>query len=287
MLDQYFGHKELYDVVLRAKFPMRFGSREIEAQEPVLYFDNVNMTTLNEPNRPIMARGGWGNLPRVVWDDRQEVTFSMTEGVMSNVGFGILLSANVLTPSKDEVLYVHKKDGPLTLVNDRLTLTHIPAPEEKKKIFVFEYDRKAIQDKFYYEREETEDPFGQPVCKLRIGKDKNFTIPAENNRNYLVDYYYEYRDEALIYSMGEERFNGFFSLEAKFYSKDENEGMNYTNVLYMPKVRVVSNINLRLGERADPMVSGFSLLGLPEPLGDRKNVIMEITRLSKDIDADI
>jgi hypothetical protein len=48
MLDEYFGHKELYEVILRAKTPMQFGTRKIEAEEPVLYFNNVNMSLLSE-----------------------------------------------------------------------------------------------------------------------------------------------------------------------------------------------------------------------------------------------
>ena len=55
----------------------------------------------------------------------------------------------------------------------------------------------------------------------------------------------------------------------------------------MPKVRIVSNINLRLGERADPTVSTFNIVGLPETVGDKKNMILEIVRLDEDIDADI
>jgi len=41
MMDQYFGHKELYEVVLRAKTPMQFGDRHIEVDEPILYFDSL------------------------------------------------------------------------------------------------------------------------------------------------------------------------------------------------------------------------------------------------------
>jgi len=53
----------------------------------------------------------------------------------------------------------------------------------------------------------------------------------------------------------------------------------------MPKVRVVSDINLRLGERASPTVSVFNIIGLPEHLSTgRDNVIMEIYRLNSDID---
>ena len=57
--DQNYGIKELYEVVLKAKTPMMFGSRYIEADEPVLYFENINMAVLSEQSNPIMARGGF------------------------------------------------------------------------------------------------------------------------------------------------------------------------------------------------------------------------------------
>ena len=294
MMDQYFGHKELYEVVLRAKNPMKFGDRYIEAEEPVLYFNNVNMSLLTEQNRPIFARGGWSNMPRVIWDDRQEVQFQMVEGVMSSVGMSILMSANVITGGgKDKPLYINMKEGPLSVnLNDQdipyIDVQHNPVPYDIKKTFIFDYEREAIQQKIYGKRVEgIVDGFGNPVYRIELYQDKNLSIPAENNRKYVVDYYYEYEDKALIYSVQKERFNGLFTLEAKFYSKDENEGQNYTNILYMPKVRIVSNINLRLGERADPTVSTFNIIGLPENVGDYKNLIMDITRLGEDIDADI
>ena len=298
MMDQYFGHKELYQVVLRAKNPMQFGDRYIEAQEPVLYFDNVNMSMLTEQNRPIFARGGWANMPRVIWDDRQEVQFQMVEGVMSSVGMGILLSANVMSKEEDKPVYITMKEGPLECSYENVVqLKHWPVHYPTKKTFIFEFARKAIQEKLYgkeYFSQTDKDNLEQGlvqkkdiVPRIAIFKDKNCETPAENNRKYVIDYYYEYEKDALIYSVQKERFNGLFTLEAKFYSKDENDGKNYTNVLYMPKVRIVSNISLRLGERADPTVSTFNIIGLPETVGDYKNLIMDITRLSEDIDADI
>ena len=294
MFDQYFGHKELYEVVLRAKNPMQFGDRYIEADEPVLYFDDINMSLLTEQNRPVFARGGWQNMPRVIWDERSEVQFQITDGVMSSVGMSILLSANVMSQQHNQPLYIHMKEGPLPVhlgENDKpyLDLKHHPVDAKIRKTFIFDYNRNAIQQKLYGKRLNVEDPFDstQTIPRLEIYQDKNLSIPAENNREYIVDYYYKYEDEALIYSVQKERFNGLFTLEAKFYSKDENEGNNYTNLLYMPKVRIVSNINLRLGERADPTVSSFNIIGLPESVGNYKNLIMEITRLGEDIDADI
>ena len=289
MTEEYFGHKELYEVVLRAKTPMQFGNRYIEEQEPVLYFDNLQMAVVSEQNRPIFAQGGWANMPRVIWDERNEVQFRMTEGVMSQVGMSILLSANVMAKEQNQPLYIHKQEGPFKVGTDRyIYLKHWPVASNIKKTFIFDFDRKAIQQKIYGKTVPgLTDPLGQELHCIQIFKDKNCTIPADNSREYLVDYYYEYEDEALIYGVKKERFNGLFTLEAKFYSKDENEGINYTNVLWMPKVRIVSNINLRLGERADPTVSNFTIIGLPETVGDQKNLIMEITRLNEDIDADI
>ena len=298
MMDQYFGHKELYEVVLRAKNPMQFGTRYIENDEPVLYFNNVNMSLLNEQNSPIFARGGFGNMPRVIWDERSEVRFTMTEGVMSSVGMSILLSANVTAPEENTPLYVHMKEGPLDFSMDNIVqLKHWPVEYPQKKTFIFLYDRDAIQQKVYGKKyisaidqdrlNQQEITMNDIVPRIAIFTDKNCEIPAENSGKYVIDYYYKYEDEALIYSVQKERFNGLFTLEGKFYSKDENDGINYTNILYMPKVRIVSNINLRLGERADPTVSTFNIIGLPETVGDQKNLIMDITRLNQDIDADI
>ena len=298
MMDQYFGHKELYEVVLRTNTPMQFGDRYIEADEPILYFDNVNMTLLTEQSRPVFARGGWGNMPRVIWEDRQEVQFQMIEGVMSSTGMGILLSSNVLSQKDKQPLYIHMKEGPLEFSKDNIVqLKHWPISYPEKKTFIFNYQRKAIQDKMYgkiyispsdqEKLDNQEITINDVVPRIAIFTDKKCEEPAENSGKIIVDYYYKYEDEALIYSVQKERFNGLFTLEAKFYSKDENEGKRYTNVLYMPKVRIVSNINLRLGERADPTVSTFNIIGLPETVGDQKNLIMEITRLGTDIDADI
>lgn len=298
MMDQYFGHKELYEVVLRAKIPMQFGDRYIEADEPVLYFNNVNMSLLTEQNSPIFARGGFGNMPRVIWDERSEVQFQMIEGVMSAVGMSILLGANVVSREDNKPLYIHMKEGPLTMSKDNVvTLKHWPVHYPLKKTFIFDYERDAIQQKLYGQRYIAESDqqkldngiitLNDVIPRIAIFTDKNCETKAKNNRKYVIDYYYKYEDEALIYSVQKERFNGLFTLEGKFYSKDENEGKNYTNLIYMPKVRIVSNINLRLGERADPTVSTFNIIGLPETIGESKNLIMEITRLNEDIDADI
>ena len=243
-----------------------------------------------------MARGGWANIPRVTWEEKSEVGFQMIEGVMSHISFGIMLDAIMSTPEKDKPLLVPMREGPIQLSNFTIDgkeehgfyLKEKPVLYPTKKVFIFEFARDRIQRKVYGKLIERPDPFDSNLKKLflAIYEDKELQNPADIEKEYVVDYYYEYGDEALIYTIAKERFNGLFSLEGKFYAKDENEGLNYTNLIYMPKVRIVSDINLRLGERADPAVSTFNIVGLPEFTG-RQSTILEITRLGTDIDGNI
>ena len=298
---------------------MTFGDRQIEADEPVLYFDNISLSMLSEQSREKYARGGWLNQPKVIWQDRSEIRFQMSQGVVSQFGFGILLGAKVaIKGSKEKPIYMHTVEGPFDFNLDDtepiIKLEHEPVYPNEKKIFIFDYERDAIQQKIYGVNNGTEGEGDFKKYKIKLYKDKypymteeqrQIAFPedyredlpenynrelhhlADINKKYMVDYYYKYGSEAISYTLQKERFNGLFTLEGKFYSKDENEGRNYTNILYMPKVRIVSDINLRLGERADPTVSAFDIIGLPETVGDDKDLIVEIQHLSEDLDADI
>ena len=288
MIDQYFGIKELYEVVLRARNPMNFGNRRVEVDEPVLYFENISMSLLQERNNVIMARGGWSNMPRVIWEDRSEVEFTLSEGVISSISLGILLSTQIGIKGKEEPYLVPKREGPFYPTDKvRIHLQHWPVEYPKKKTFIFDYERDVVQQKIYgkriYDEPDDFDPTSYVPC-LELYKDKELKELADTDREYLIDYYYEYNKESLLYTIQKERFNGLFSLEGRFYSKDENDGYNYTNLIYMPKVRVVSDINLRLGERADPTVSVFNIIALPENTAGKNNLILEITRLNEDLD---
>ena len=201
MIDQYFGVKELYEVVLKAKVPMQFGSRRLEEGEPVLYFENIEMSMLSERNSPIMARGGWSNMPRVIWEDRSEVTFSLREGVMSSISMGVLLSANMVEKAQGETLYVSKREGPFELDSENsFYLEHQPILPPVKKVFIYEYERDVAQRKVYGE------VIGQKINIAGESMPRIRVKDADVTKRYIVDYYYEYRDKALIYLIQKERF---------------------------------------------------------------------------------
>lgn len=272
MADAYFGTKELYEVVLKANNPMNFGYRQIERGEPVLYFKKVAMAQLNENNQPIMARGGWGNMPYVVWEDRSEMTFSMTEGVMNSVGMGILTSAKVFGNNDVSPIFVPKLEGPTELdTHGSFYLSENPQIDDERKGFCFEFENDVIQKKVGY----------------RLEGKRVFVENGDPEKFYIFDYYYRYNKDSLTYLIEKERFNGTFSLEGKFYTKDEVEGNNYTNLLIIPKIRVVSDINLRLGERADPTTSVFNVIAMPQRWQGSNMLLMKMVRLGEDVDGEV
>jgi hypothetical protein len=211
---------------------------------------------------------------------------------MSSISMGILLSASITEAKQSkESLLIPKREGPFELEDGCIYITHQPVLYPAKKVFIYQYERGVAQKKVYGQLDPENNRYNSfldetEIC-IKVFEDKERTKQADATKEYIVDYYYEYEDEALLYTIQKERFNGLFTLEGKFYSKDENDGLNYTNLIYMPKVRVVSDINLRLGERADPTTSVFNIIGLPENVGgNKKSMILEITRLSEDIDAE-
>lgn len=264
MIEQNFATKQLYQVSLKANTDMKFGYRRVVAGEPVLYFDNIEMAQTDEYTQSVAAKGGWGNMPRVLWEDRREITFNLKDGVMNNIGLGLILGAKVVTNESRIATYIPKREGPFP--GNRITLSK--APTDKKPIFCYEFENNCLQSK----------------VDVKISNKTLRVVGGSSSKNYIVDYYYQYGGEAVNYLIGQERFNGTFTLEGRFYTKDENEGNEVTNLLIMPKVRIISGVNLRLGEGVEPVVSSFNLTAMPVQNDDQRFVLAEFIKLPDDID---
>ena len=80
--------------------------------------------------------------------------------------------------------------------------------------------------------------------------------------------------------------NGYLQLEGKTRVKDDITGRVQTALLRIPRLKLVSDLSMRLGREANPMLANFQAVGIPTGgKGDKK--IMELLFLSDDIDADI
>lgn len=264
-LIQEFGVKELEHVVVKTKNDIQFGNRWLEKGEPILYFDHIQMSLLSENSRMIAARGGFDNEPRVIWENREDTVFQFTNGTLNQHSLALLLGAKfaeeqppVSIPFADKGFEVDE--------SGKVYLTH--TPDTSKKMFFYIEDRDNLQVRIY------------PTSIVEN------VVTFENQyigKKIVADYYFLYQNDILTYTLTRERLANLYTVEATFYLKDENDGLLHSGLIRMPKAYIASNINLRMGERADPMVSTFNVIAMPDSQESDENMICEIILFEDDI----
>jgi hypothetical protein len=138
-------------------------------------------------------------------------------------------------------------------------------------------------------------PIHEPVFvynKETGEKITNFTRNGNNlilNQSYLevvVDYYYNYDNGYTVFSIGRALTNGYLSLEGKTRVKDDITGQVTTGIIKIPKLKLLSNLSMRLGQDAIPLVGRLDAVAVPTGERGQKKV-MELLFLNDDIDSDI
>ena len=263
---EQFGVKDLYKVVMRATYNMKVGNRDIVAGEPILYLDGAQMFAMAQSTGYRAARGGKHNLAHVVWENPGDVTFAIQQGVISPMGYALLTNLQVLEAPIDSTTVLTKNE--LIEVDDYGKIYLNQTPMSGKPLFIYLFAGNVIQEKI------TDFTILEGVVNVGI------ELAGET---LLVDYSYNYGEPAQEYRLGKERFNGFLSMEARYYSKGES-GLEYTNIIYVPKVKILSDISLRVGENvAGPTLSTFNIVALAEKI-DGEPVVMRMLQLEEDVD---
>lgn len=270
-LIQEMGIKDLEHVVLKAKDYMSLGGRVFEPGEPVLYFRNIQVALLSEDTRTIAARGGFLNQPRVVWEDRSETTFQFSNGTLNPLSFNLLLESNMAKQVNSSIPYQKVLDYEL---NDegQAVITLPKEPDMTRPRFYYTFVAENLQKRVK--------PISEEGRKVVLDW---MPDTYANDFQVMVDYYYKPKISTITYTMDRERKANLYSLEATFYLKDENDGLLHTGILEMPKVYIMSNINLRMGERADPTVGTFRIVAMPENYDSYESMVWRVTYLDEDI----
>lgn len=194
------------------------------------------------------------------------MNFQLTAGVLTEIGFGLLTNAKIMDNGIDDTILVPKTEilALDILGNGELT----ESPSGRKPIFCFIYKNGIIQEKIAHS--------GLSEKILSFGAD-------HIGDNVLVEYYYEYGGQATLYIIDKNRFQGLFSLEAKMEIKGDTDGLSQTMLVSIPKMRMMSNLNLRLGQTANPVVSVFNIMALSQKTPYSESSVIEFIQLYDDI----
>ena len=253
--------KSLEEVRLKATYNIEANGIKFEEGETIAFFDKIQVSGLKEFKDYVAARGGFDNRGHVFWETTREVQLTFSQGVFSNLQYGLLNNAKVFRVEENEPLLI--------------SITEEIESDEVGNVYT-KYD---AQDQIFVYDKRT----GEKVAWYKVG---TFLKIQDAYRDLIVSYRYNYLGGASVVAIGQQFLRGFVSLEGKTKVKDDTSGLITTGIIKIPKLKLMSGLSIRLGAQANPVVGNFSAVGVP--VESRYNsYVMELDFLDHDIDSDM
>lgn len=275
-MDDFVGIKELYDVSIRLNSPIEIGQRKYDINETILKFDKAEIAQVQENKERKAATGGRYNSPLVDWEIDKNMTFAITHGVLSPISYALLSNSQLKCPKFKSVPYQE-------------TLHTI---EDENYCYVeLKFIPNAIQDKIGAQPNPNFEPLPMgrrpelllkplPPSKVKwiycYDADtgyliKNFEIYGNrvffkaSHRRVCIDYTFTYEDKIMVLEVGNRLLGGYLRIDGKMSVKDEKSGKVTTAILELPKIKLSSNLSMKLGKNYDSsVVSDFYFTGYPD-----------------------
>ena len=256
------GFKELYSVSLKATYPIEVGGNKIEIGETVASFDRIQIANFQEIKTSTSARGGFDNRAHIFWEATKEIKINFTQGVFSKTQLSLMTNAQLIDNLGDEIVPINAREEYESDETGKIEIGRILRDP------VFVYDKAT----------------GKKITNWTRADDIIYL--NEQYREVIVDYWYEYNNGCQTLCVGKPLTTGFLSLIGKMRIKDDVTGQVKTGIIMIPKLRLMSDLSMRVGSDAIPQVGRLDAVAVPEG-GRGQSKIMEIIFLNDDIDADM
>ena len=259
-----FGLKELSELTLKATYPIEMSGRVFLPGEVIARFDKIQLANFKEVTNRISANGGYDNRSLVIWEDPKEIQLNFTQGIFSKRQFALLSNANLVkSEASTEIL---------------ISAHYVGESDDTGKIYL---GKNNIRNIFCYNTKTYE-----KIEPIKIDQERGELVLAETYCEVEVDFQYVYTNGATTMTIGRKLISGYLQLEGKTRVKDDITGKTRTAILRIPRLKLVSDLSMRLGREASPVTASFNAIGLPEG-GRGSKKIMELLFLNDDIDADM
>lgn len=256
--------KELYEVTLKATYDIEIGGKEIKTGEVIAEFESIQIATIQEIKVRTAARGGYDNRSLVNWDETKELPIAFSQGIFSKTQLALLSNSNlIVAEGQEKSIEVPKKEEKETDENGCFSLLETPMIDS-----LFIYDKQT----------------GNKITEYTLTGDTVSELSPYTD--FLVRYNYEYNNGGTIIRVGQKLIEGYVRLEGKTRLKDDTTGQVITGLLKIPKLKLMSDLSMRLGTQANPVVAVFQAVGVPVGRKGSKSVF-DLTLLNDDIDSDL
>jgi hypothetical protein len=260
MNNELQGLKELYGVTLKSTYPIEMGNRKIEPGEVIAAFDNIQIGGLQELKDRVAARGGFDNRAWVSWETTKEIPLSFTQGVFSIEHLSLISNSRLVEAQKiNEPIMLTERELLESSENGTITLKREP----KTNLFLYDKDT------------------GERLNYTASGKE---LIINEPYKDVYVTYDWEYTNHGKIIQVGRRLLNGYLKLEARTRLKENENGRTVTGIIQIPRLKLMSDLSIRLGQNANPATVNFNAVGVPVG-GKGTSYVCNFITLSEDIDS--
>ena len=237
-----YGIREFYDVIFTADYDIKMGNKTIPAGEILMAFPEVPKVQLQEIRSKVDAEGGQGNRARVSWDETRGMLINFSQGVASKRQIAFL--ANSKPQETEEVLVpeleaLYSDDfGIVTLKHTPVQSVTVYGEDNEKEIFIAE----------------------------------NRTVNGLEPNTYYNFHYQRKVSEASSVKIGNRWITGYLHMTAKAKMKDKQTGKIETLLIDLPKVQLLSDLNVMLGSGNDVASLNFSMIAHPVGKRNETNV---------------
>jgi hypothetical protein len=235
---------------------------KIEAGETVASFDRIQIANFQEIKSVVSANGGWDNRAHIFWETTKEVKINFSQGVFSKIQLALMTNAQLINNEGEQIIPINKREEFESDEHGKVVVGHTL----REPVFV--YDKAT----------------GKKITGWTSTTDS--ILLNEAYKSVIVDYWYDYDNGCQIMTVGRPLTQGYLSLTGKMRVKDDITGKVKTGIIKIPKLRLMSDLSMRVGSDAIPQVGRLDAVAVPEG-GRGQSKVMEIIFLNDDIDADM
>lgn len=273
-----FGAREICDVVLKATVEgQKVGSYKYAKGQPVMYFDSLKTSSIEQASTPVYAQGGKGNSRLISWDGDKTVTYTMEDALLSPISLAILAKANIAKPTSGAPMIVHVQEriSKATAEGSIVEADFSAKPSAKHPIWYVAVDKTDDEGDFEGKMDKLEATEG------------NFTYTSLTGDLYFVDYYTAKTDKGTLITIEPESFEGNFYLEASTLFRDKS-GKDLPAEFIIPNCKPQSAMTFAMASSGDPSTFTFTMDAFPgyTVYDKTKKVLAAIQILDERIDND-
>ena len=282
-----FGIRECANIVFRAKQATKIGTATFQVGQPVLYIDTATTSTLEQAATTTYAQGGRGNSRLIAWEGDKTLTFTVTDALLSPIGFAILSGAGLFKEGLSENepnVHFHMTSMASSDATGKFDLTDAVAQfgasakicGTDAPLYIMEIeDDGSLTGKVF--KNATVDSGYKSITS---------TDPDAKSTNAMIDYYIDLPGTSVWEAdITAGTFGGSYYVEADTLFREQATGKDLPANLTFPNVKIQSNFTITMAGTGDPSTFDFTMDAFPGyTYFDKTKQVLCVLQIAADTD---